>query len=139
MYAQVLALTSMVFFTGTPQGKLPNLKPISPPPYETQFCNLNDDGLHFDVYVKNASVAAVPDTATVRVKVRFTASGRPDVVRAFSLAHGFRANQTRHKKVDRPPQIYFDPDLGFTITVDVRNAVTESNEGDNEVSDFCLG
>ena len=138
MYAQVLALTSVLFFTATPQGKGPNLKPVTPAPYN-QFCNLSPDGTKLIVYVKNASFLAIPDTRTVRVRVRFTASGKPDVVRSFSLTGGFGANQTRHKSVALPPSLYWDVDLNFTITVDVRNAVTESNEGDNEVSDYCLG
>ena len=134
MWAGMIALACMTLVTGglEPEAK-PNLKPI-PWPGGWYGDISRPDVLR--VKVKNTSrTTTAPASHT---KVRFTASGHPDVVRVKdtpSLAPG----QVKVISVAMPPSIYWDPDLEYNIVVDCKNEVLESREDDNTGSGSILG
>ena len=85
-------------------------------------------------------------TLIVTVKNQGTSGAGPSVTEVDFLAHGKIALPTPPlapgASVDLAfpiPPGCFDPDCEFRITVDVTNAVGESDEGNNFASGVCLG
>jgi len=82
------------------------------------------------ITVKNQGQCAAADTRTV---VDFPGLGSV-ALPTPTLAPG----QSVDLSVNIPGGC-FNPDCEFKITVDASNGVTESDEGNNTISDFCLG
>ena len=82
------------------------------------------------ITVKNQGQCAAAETRTV---VDFPGFG------SFSLPTPALAPGATVDLSINIPGSCFNPDCEFKITVDASNGVLESNEGNNTVSDFCLG
>ena len=109
-----------------PENELPDLLPI--PDANGFFCQRRDGNLI--VTVRNDGVGpAGPSTTTVDVP-GFGAQSQPTPM----LAPGMDT------MLSFPiPSGCFNPDCDFRINVDSGSVVPESNEGNNVVSDLCLG
>ena len=105
---------------------LPDLVPV--PDASGSFCRGKDGKLL--VTVKNQGAGPAGPSTT---QVDFGQHG------TFSQATpALTPNMSTDLLFDIPAGC-FDPDCGFTITVDSKNEVTESNEANNTASGFCLG
>jgi hypothetical protein len=104
----------------------PDLVPVPDP--ELGFCRRKDGNLL--VTVRNQGAGPAGPSMT---QVDFLRHG------TFSLPTGALGPGTSTDILFPIPVGCFDPDCEFRITVDVLDAVAESNEGNNQASGVCLG
>lgn len=107
----------------------PDLAPVPDPRPGVGLCRLVEGKLM--VSVKNGGSSPAPASTT---RVTFSPGGSFDLPTPSIPAGG---------TVDLPllevPGPCFDPDCGFTITVDAKGEVAEANEGNNTGSGSCIG
>lgn len=115
---------------GREQVGLPDLIPVPDPEPGVGFCRRDDQG-RLLVTVRNQGTGDAPASTTT---VHFVPGGSFDVPTPAIAAGG---------SVDLPPipipAPCFNPDCNFRITVDSKNEVVESDEGNNFASGTCIG
>ena len=101
----------------------------------TDYCWVSDPGdptgRNLLITVKNQGGTAAPAST---ITIDFSNAGSVDVPTPPIPAGGSVALP----KVS-VPQSCFHPDCGFSITVDSKGAVTESNEANNKAGSGCVG
>ena len=112
-------------------GCKPDLLPIGRPDLSgpISFCK-TDDNHRLMVTVKNQGNA---DAAASTTTVEFNPGGSVSIATPAIPAGG---------TVDLSftiPSGCFNPDCDFTITVDSKNDINESNEGNNSAKGICIG
>jgi len=131
LFLVVLILTVMALVACTPSIPLPDLVPANPPGM-AGYCNV-DDSNNLIVYVKNQGEADAP-VSWVKVQFYLTAG-----VQEFSSAIvAIPAGETKSVSFAIPSGC-FNPDCGFTITVDSMENILESAELNNTVNGNCIG
>ena len=102
---------------------------------DVNYCNVDDQN-RLVVCVKNQGGADAP-ASTTRVEFKWggTESQTVDLPTPLIIPHNTECIPTNVEF----PMGCFDPDCGFTITVDYGNAITESNETNNSADGLCLG
>ena len=115
-------------FPGIP---LPDLVPDNPPGM-AGYCNV-DDSNNLIVYVKNQGEADAPASS---VTVQFSLSS--GVQEIMGTVGAIPVGQTKSVSIAIPAGC-FNPDCGFTITVDSGEDILESQELNNSVNGSCVG
>jgi len=127
----ILILAVMALAGCWPPALLPDLVPANPPGM-AGYCNV-DDSNNLIVYIKNQGEADAPASL---VKVQFYLSSG---VQEFSSAvEAIPAGETKSVSFAIPFGC-FNPDCGFTITVDSGEGINESRELNNTVNGNCIG
>jgi hypothetical protein len=106
----------------------PDLIPV--PDEMGSFCRRDETGLNLIVTVRNQGGS---DAGASTTEVDFFQYGK------ISLPTGSLGVGTSTDLLFPIPLGCFDPNCEFRITVDVLNAVAESNEGNNSASGICIG
>lgn len=110
---------------------LPDLVPVPDPQPGISFCRL-DEKHRLLVVVKNQGAADAPASTT---RVHFPVPGNTIDLPTPALSAG--------SSVTLPPIVMprgcHNPDCDFTITVDAKNEVIESNEANNSAKGVCIG
>jgi hypothetical protein len=107
----------------------------------TLFCDTDEEGLY--VHIKNNGEKNAP-ASTTRVVFRWGGTQNttvdlptPSISSRLALLTG--GNNTAVVGPFPIPLGCFDPDCGFTITVDVNDDVSESDETNNSADGRCIG
>jgi len=133
VFVSILFLTA-VTLVSCHNGLQPDLIPVRDGA-DVNFCDVDDQN-RLIVHVKNQGAAeAPPSTTRVEFKWGGTESQTVDLPTPLIAAGATQDIPTETEF----PMGCFDPDCGFTITVDVNNDVAESGEANNTADGLCLG
>ena len=117
------------------QTPMPDLVPVAAfPEMVFPYCDRDEQGLY--VSVKNQGTATAP-SFTTEVEFKWTQPADSETVSVETSA--LSAGDTRRIGPFPIPSLCWDPDCGFTITIDPDNNVSESSETNNSVDGGCLG
>jgi subtilase family serine protease len=134
MWLGMVALVSMTFVTGVDEPEAGvNLKPV---PWPGGW--YGDLGSNDNLRVKIKNVSKTGTAPASHTRVRFTASGQPNVTYVRPTP-ALGPGEVKIISVPLPSGLYWDPDLDYSVTADCRREVVETNEDDNVAGGTILG